>query len=103
MPIARKFVFRPPLSKRLSVGEGRGCNFAITKIDLQGTVVTLTWISGENIPYKVFASTDLVNWGTELDDNVPGDPGDSTTRPFDLSDYQLEAEEQLFFRVERGG
>ena len=41
--------------------------------------------------------------GTELDDNVPGDPGDSTTRPFEVSDYQLEAEEQLFFRVERGG
>ena len=46
-------------------------------------------------------SKDLINWDSELDDNVVGDEGETTTKEFDLSENpDLTGETKAFFRVE---
>jgi hypothetical protein len=75
--------------------------FAISQIDYSeaDNMVELTWDSREGESYAVKYSTDLVNWDGDLDDGVDADLGETTTRDFDLSG--IEAEGELFFRVER--
>ena len=64
-------------------------------------MLTLTWNSREGVNYTVLYSKDMVDWGFDLDDGVPGAPGDSTTKTFNLASAGLADEERLFFRVEQ--
>ena len=94
------------------IGEGTvtvgasSSSFAITEIayaldDAQNPTVTLTWNSIPDRVYVVKYSTDLIDWGSDLDDGVVGDAGESTTRTFNLSDIpELDDETKVFFRIE---
>ena len=62
--------------------------------------VTLTWDSRESESYSVRYSTDLVNWDNDLDDSIPADAGETTTRSFNVAGLAT-ANGSLFFRVER--
>jgi hypothetical protein len=79
--------------------------FAITEIvytpadEMAGPMVTLTWNSRPGQNFVLVSSVDLTNWILEIEDGV-SDPGDTTTRTFDLSLLGLETAELLFFRVE---
>ena len=64
------------------------------------TEVALTWNSSAGTNYIVRYSTDLINWGNDLDDGIPADDGDVTTRTFDLAEFGLDGESRIFFRVE---
>ena len=77
--------------------------FNITAIDYSpgDNMVTLTWDSTEGTNYSVKWSRDMKSWEADLDDGIEGDPGDSTTRMFDLTLAGLEGEERVYFRVER--
>jgi hypothetical protein len=73
----------------------------ITYIDSNETnEVALTWNSKARATYIVRYSTNLVNWDTDLEDGITGDDGSATTRTFNLSEFGLEGETKLFFRVE---
>ena len=61
--------------------------------------LSLTWNSIEGRNYRVAYSTDGQSWKSDLDDFVLGDPGDSTTRVYDLSG--VANRERLLFRVEQ--
>jgi len=61
--------------------------------------LSLTWNSIEGRNYRVAYSTDGQSWESDLDDFVLGDPGDSTTRVYDLSG--VANRERLLFRVEQ--
>ena len=61
--------------------------------------LSLTWNSIEGRNYRVAYSTDGQSWESDLDDFVLGDPGDSTTRVYDLSG--VSNRERLLFRVEQ--
>jgi len=75
----------------------------ITQIDYspESNEVTLSWTSVPDKTYVVKYSADLVDWENELDDNVVGDPGETTTETFNLSGLFATPAPQLFFRVER--
>lgn len=73
-------------------------NIAYTPSD---SMLTLTWNSREGTDYAVKWSRDMINWDGDLDDSVPGDAGDSTTKTFDLSAAGLDGDQKVFFRVER--
>ena len=73
---------------------------SITEITLDGTSVTLVWTSRDKRIYTVRYSPDQVDWGADIDDSVAPDDGDVTTFSFDLTEYELETEPRLFFRVE---
>ena len=62
--------------------------------------ITLSWASREGRNYSVFYSTDLVDWDSDLDDSIPADPGDTTTRSFNVRNLSNETG-QVFFRVQR--
>ena len=62
--------------------------------------VTLTWNSTEAATYAVRYSTDLENWDFDLDDGIIGEVGEITSATFDLSEFGIENETKLFFRVE---
>lgn len=63
--------------------------------------ITLTWDSTEGASYAVKWSRDMTNWDADLDDGIPADAGDSTTKTFDLTPAGLVGAERVFFRVER--
>ena len=75
---------------------------SITAIDYtpSNSLVTLTWNSTEAATYAIKYSTDLENWDFDLDDGIIGKAGDSTTATFDLSEFGIKTETQLFFRIE---
>lgn len=92
------------LSEPLTVGGSSGGGITITGVDFapETSTLSLTWTSSEASTYQVSYSLDLQTWDAELDDGVPADPGETTTREFDLSGLpDLEGVSQLFFRVER--
>lgn len=62
--------------------------------------VSLTWNSKEGTSYAVRYSRDMVNWDFDLDDAVLG-TADSTTQTFNLSEFGIENETKLYFRVEK--
>jgi hypothetical protein len=62
--------------------------------------VSLTWNSKEGTSYAVRYSRDMVNWDFDLDDAVLG-AADSTTQTFNLSEFGIENETKLYFRVEK--
>ncbi|MEN8784191.1 MAG: hypothetical protein ABF379_07500, partial [Akkermansiaceae bacterium] len=67
----------------------------------EDTSVALTWNSTEGTSYAVRYSRDMENWDFDLDDGIPGEAGDSTTTTFNLSEFGLENETKLYFRVEK--
>ena len=84
--------------------------FAITEIDYNpdAATVTLTWRTTSAEVYAAFVSTDLKDWGTDLNDDLSlandenPDDGDLITVTFDLADLSLADKEKLFFRIEEG-
>lgn len=76
--------------------------FRITDISRTGDILSLTWDSDPGVNYAIRFSFDLEDWGADLDDSVPAAAGaTSTTATFDLSNFGLEGETDLFFRVEK--
>ena len=73
----------------------------ITSFERDGDDITLTWNSQASELFSVFYSFDMINWDAELGDNIEADPGTSTSETFNLSDFGLQNEEKLFFRVMR--
>lgn len=69
---------------QISTGGGGAGDLRILSFSRSGDQFTITWTSQENATYAVTLSTDLRNWGDDLDDSVVGDPGDQTTRTFTL-------------------
>ena len=82
-----------------NLGEGgpQITSFAYNKDTEQ---ISLSWASREGRNYLVSYSTDLVDWEANLDDSVSADPGDTTTRSFDVRNL-ANAAGQIFFRVQR--
>lgn len=72
----------------------------ITGIEKNGENLTLTWNSKGSERYSIFVSGDMLNWEAELDDNILPDPGNTTSRIFNLSDFGLANEPKIFFRVQ---
>jgi len=81
--------------------------FNITEIDYASTtgMLTLTWNSRPNETYGVYLSTDMIDWGFELDDSIPADAVETTTTvTFDLNDTWPGPDgipESVYFRVEK--
>lgn len=81
-------------------GVGGSFELIITDYSLADDMITLSWTSQPGATYIVRYSTDLSDWNNDLDDSVVADPGETTTRTFDVSGLASEGGE-LFFRVER--
>jgi len=77
-------------------------SFAITEIkyDPESGALTLTWDSRPGESYAVKFTTDFGDWVADLDDGIPADAGETTTRMFDLSGANLGDATRIFFRVE---
>ncbi|MDB4143801.1 hypothetical protein N9821_02670 [Akkermansiaceae bacterium] len=73
----------------------------ITSIERNGDEVTLTWNSNGSDQFNIFYSRDLINWDGELEDNLLADPGSSTSKTYDLSEFGIQNETKVFFRVEK--
>lgn len=85
---------------------GGGPDLAITDIAYNPTggaggmgEFTLTWPSSDTSTYGIFWSTDLQNWGADLDDSYPGDAG-ATSTSFTF-DHPNPGVPELFFRIEQ--
>ena len=63
--------------------------------------MTLTWNSNGSDQFNIFYSRDLINWDGELEDNLLADPGSSTSKTYDLSEFGIQNETKVFFRVEK--
>ena len=76
--------------------------FQISKIEYspENNSVSLTWDSREGRNYSISYSTDLLDWSADLDDSIPADAGESTTRIFLIGDL-ASPDGKIFFRVER--
>lgn len=74
---------------------------AITALDVATNTgeISLTWNSSEGELYAIKYSTDLINWDSDLDDGILGDPGESTSRTFNLAD--LDNPKAVYFRIEK--
>jgi len=59
-------------------------------------MITLTWTSKEGETYGLFYSTDLADFGSDVDDSVPSQ-GETTTLTFSNPEP---GEPRLLFRVE---
>ena len=78
--------------------------FAIIDIDYASAenTLALSWNSREGETYTVRYSRDMTSWESDLDDGVEADPGDTTTRTFDLTTAGLSGGDgPIFFRVEK--
>jgi hypothetical protein len=116
-PLTARYVFLDNLATAQIVGLseiqffGTPLRFAITEIDYApdaapNPTVTLTWRKSGAAAYIAKYSTDMIDWGADMGgrltdaiDENPGDP-DQITETFDLSDFGLENESDLFFRIE---
>ena len=89
---------------RLQTGSFPGSpqTFQITKIEYSpvDNSISLTWDSRERRNYSIVYSTDLIDWSGDLDDSIPADAGESTTRIFPIGDI-ASPDGRIFFRVER--
>jgi len=82
---------------------GAPAPFTITEVDYSSSdsMITLTWDSKEGELYAVKYSSDMTDWGGDLDDGVEGDAGETTTRTYNLALAGLAGAERVYFRVER--
>ncbi|MFT6862140.1 MAG: hypothetical protein ACJAVK_000695 [Akkermansiaceae bacterium] len=62
--------------------------------------ISLSWNSLLGVSYIVRYSTDLQDWDNDIEDGIPADDGESTTKSFFLSDFGLDSETPIFFRIE---
>ncbi len=90
------------LGALLGVGGG-GSGFEITNIVYDPTggagglgEFTLTWTSREGENYGVYYSSDLQNWGSDVNDSYPADPGETTSFTFN---HPAPGAKRLNFRV----
>ncbi len=60
--------------------------------------LTLTWSSAPGVVYGLDASTDLVDWPLEIDDNIPA-AEESGETSFTIPAGPLAGNERLFFRI----
>ena len=89
-------------------GGTAGPSFVITEIIYSPVTdeVTLTWRSRPDTTYAAKYSTDMTDWGADLDDGITSandevlDDGDQITMTFDLGLAGIAAEKDLFFRIE---
>jgi len=86
-----------------SITVGAPSILAITEIDLSSdSKLALTWNSNPGRIYSVYYSLDMIDWGSDLDDGVVGDDGETTTKEFDLSLIPaLDGVSRVYFRVEQ--
>lgn len=82
-------------------GSGPAGAFAIRDFTYapDGGMLSLTWDSRGGATYSVKYSTDGSDWSGDLDDGVDADPGETTTRAFDIGG--LAKDGRILFRVER--
>ena len=75
---------------------------AITAIDYwpETDEVTLTWRNTGAASFVAKVSLDMIDWGSDLDDGIFPDMGDTTTRTFGLADTIGDGEGDVFFRIE---
>ena len=92
----------------ISGGSHATRRFIITRIDYDSLAdtVALTWRKSGAASYIAKYSTDMTDWGsdmgdgfTEALDEIPGDP-DTITVTFELVDFSIDNETELFFRIE---
>ena len=76
-------------------------DLSILNFTRDGANVSLTWNSKEGETYAVKYSLDMQDWGADLDDSVPADPGAETTFEFSLNSFGLQNAGKLFFRIEK--
>ena len=82
--------------------------FAITAIVYEpvSTTVTLTWVSQPGKSYIARYSKDMVDWTSDMGDSLGSDideipdDGDRITETFNLSEFGVDGESVLFFRIE---
>ena len=89
-----------------AAGAGAAQDFAITAINYsaEDKMLTLTWDSQPGERYVVKYSTDLIDWGADLEDDVPAGIGETTTATFELAGFVGDQEDALrayYFRVEK--
>jgi hypothetical protein len=89
-----------------AAGAGAAQDFAITAINYsaEDKMLTLTWDSQPGERYVVKYSTDLIDWGADLEDDVPAGIGETTTATFELAGFvgdQEDAPRAYYFRVEK--
>ena len=87
-------------------GTGVVQDFAITIINYstEGKMLTLTWDSQPGETYVVKYSTDLIDWGADLEDGIPAGIGETTTATFELVGFvgdQEDSPRNYYFRVEK--
>lgn len=82
-------------------GTAAESDFKITDISRTGDTLSLTWDSAEDVVYVVRYSFDCENWLFDLNDGVTAGPGDSTTMEFDLTQFNIQDEPAIFFRIEK--
>jgi hypothetical protein len=80
------------------LGSGSQNAVEFTSISYNSTTgaVELTWSSNPNKSYSVIYSTDLVNWDSDVDDDVDSD-GDTTT--YNFNNPEGVDAKKIFFRV----
>ncbi|YCM42782.1 hypothetical protein V2O64_15855 [Verrucomicrobiaceae bacterium 227] len=85
-------------------------DFLITGINFlpDANTVALTWTSNTSDAYTVQVSTDMINWDSDIGDNITmeaddedGNDGNLLTKTFDLSTALPEVSDRLFFRIRR--
>lgn len=105
------YALAPEEIQALANGEsplGGGSDLVISEVEfLAPGMVRLTWEARSGVTYAMNYSTDLLDWAGKIsdsiqigDDEVPGD-GDRLTVTVDLSEFGLESEDQVYFRISR--
>ncbi|MEJ6567291.1 MAG: DNRLRE domain-containing protein [Akkermansiaceae bacterium] len=69
-------------------------------VDQANGTVTLTWNSTAGDTFGLFYSLDLINFDNEIDDSIGADLETTTSHTFNLSDFGLENEAKVFFKVQ---
>lgn len=56
-------------------------DIVITEIDFDqaNDMVTLTWLSQPGVDYTLYYSSDLIDWGFDVNDSIPAEEGSETT------------------------
>lgn len=88
------------LESVLNAAVRAGPQIQLISYDSASEMVTLTWTSREGEIYSVNYSSDLVDWDGDLNDGVPADVGETTSRSFNVGGLASE-NGSLFFRVGR--
>lgn len=69
--------------------------------DQEGESITLTWTSRPGETFIVRYSFDLIDWSSDVGDNIAADAGETTSATLELPEFPLENAGQVFFRVEK--